>query len=82
MGLVSGIVVFIMIWWVALFCVLPFGMPREHEDHGPDGAPGAPPFVNIGRKMLVTTLISIVLWIVVYLIISSDLISFREMARE
>ncbi|MCB1782906.1 MAG: DUF1467 family protein [Alphaproteobacteria bacterium] len=82
MGYVSGIVVYVMIWWVVLFCVLPFGMPREFEEQGPNTAPGAPPFTNMKNKIIITSLLALVLWGVADLIISSDLISFREMANE
>lgn len=82
MNPVSGIVVFIMIWWVTIFCVLPIGQATQYEDDGDNKAPGAPKKVNIRQKMIWTTLISIILWVVVYFIITSDIIDFRRMALE
>jgi len=83
MSFVSGVVVYIMIWWVVLFCVLPFGVAREHE--GLDDthmAPGASHAPKVGKKMLVTTLISFVVWGIVYVVIDMEIINFREMAKE
>jgi predicted secreted protein len=77
MGPVSGIVVFIMIWWTVIFCVLPWGV--RHDENRPEGTPAsAPSNPRIGFKFLVTTGISAVIWLIVYIIVESDLISFRR----
>lgn len=81
MGVVSGIVVYLITWWTVLFATLPFGV-RGHEDR-PDGTVySAPENPNLKKKFLATTVISAILWICIYLIVTSDLISFREMARD
>ncbi len=80
MGWVSGIVVFLLVWWTILFAVLPFGV--RPDNGGPDTAmPGAPQNPRIGQKFLVTTIISAILWVLIYTLVESDLISFREMAK-
>jgi len=80
---VSAIVVFIMIWWTVIFCVLPFGVSTTHEEEGEDGeyiAPGAPKNINIKKKFMITTVISIIIWIAVYFFIESNIIDIREIA--
>ena len=60
MSLLSSAAIFVVIWWVVLFAVLPFGVRSQHEmndvtlgtDHG---APHQP---YILRKLLATTVIS------------------------
>ncbi len=77
MSWVTGIIVFLIMWWVVLFAVLPWGVQPEHdpeEGHMP-GAPKKPMMV---RKVIATTLVTAVLWLVAYWLISSDLISFRN----
>ncbi|MFA7275329.1 MAG: DUF1467 family protein [Pseudobdellovibrionaceae bacterium] len=81
MGIVSGIVVFIMIWWVTLFAVLPWGV-RPSEAPVPGEFGGAPEKPLLLKKVIATTLISVVLWCVVYGLIDANVISFHEMARE
>lgn len=73
MGLVTGIIVFLLIWWTALFAVLPFGHKRDED--------GTPVQHNMKKKLLWNTLITIVLWLVVFAAVESDIISFREMAQ-
>lgn len=73
MGWISGIVVYLLIWWTSLFAVLPFGLKRDET--------GKPENLRIGRKVLVTSLVSLVIWLIVYFLIRADIISFRDMAR-
>ena len=72
----SGVLVYVMIWWVVLFTVLPWGVkvPDEHEPGHATSAPAKPMLL---RKFLVTSVIAAVLWVLVYYLIESDLISFR-----
>lgn len=73
----TGIVLFTMIWWTVLFMVLPFGIRPVSDADDATGWRGAPEKPRIGRKLLVTTLISAVLWGVAFTIIQSDWLSFR-----
>ena len=78
---VTGIVVFVIIWWLVIFMVLPWGVRRtENPEAGHD--PGAPERPMLWRKVLATTLISAVLFAIVYTIVEFDLISLRELARQ
>lgn len=79
MGWVSGIVVFLLVWWTALFCILPWG---NRPDENPDiaNAKSAPANARIRQKFMVTTLVSALIWLMIYGLIQSGVISFREMA--
>ena len=80
MGIVSGIVVYICIWWVIIFCVLPIGVSRS--DVGPEeGLAGAPKDAKIKQKFIATTLISAMIWIAIYVMIDLQLFDFRSMAE-
>ena len=75
-GLTFGIAIYGMIWFVTLFTVLPFGVVTQDEagDVEP-GSPGsAPANVRIGRKLLITTLVSTVLFSIVYWLFTSDIL--------
>ena len=80
MNAVSAIVVFLMIWWTVIFCVLPLGQSTTQEDaeEGEYLAPGAPKSVNMKQKVILTTIISVILWGIVITVIESDVINFRE----
>lgn len=78
MGWVSGIAVYIVIWWLVIFMVLPWGVqPIEQSDVEKGHAASAPLRPRMLRKVAITTVISAVLWLIAYAIIQSDLISLR-----
>lgn len=76
MGWVSGVVVFVLLWWIVLFLVLPWGVARHRL---PDGTPDRP---RLPRAFAITTVLAGVLWIIVFEVISSGGISFHDMARD
>lgn len=79
MNPVSAIVIFIVIWWLTLFIVLPFGVRRtENPEAGHD--PGAPMRPMMWRKVAVTTAITVVLFAILYAIAEYDLISLQDLA--
>jgi len=74
----AAVVVFVLVWWTVLFCVLPIGVrPDTDGDETPGGWRGAPLAANLGRKLLMTTLAAAVIWVGIYLVIESDWLSFR-----
>ncbi len=80
MNLVSGLMIYAILWWMVLFMVLPFGVRTVREDGGEvvDGqAVSAPVKPRIVTKMLVTTLISAVIMATVVTVVEADLIDFR-----
>ena len=70
MNLFTGFMVFVIIWWLVLFCILPIGIrpPEAVEKGHADGAPANP---KIWLRFLVTTGITIVLWGVAFYVIES-----------
>jgi predicted secreted protein len=60
----SALAIYFVIWWVALFLTLPFGVRSQHEDGGgPAGTdPGAPTATLMRRKLIWTTIISAVIY--------------------
>jgi predicted secreted protein len=78
--LVTGIAVYIVVWWIVLFAVLPWGV-RQPDAPQPGHADGAPENPRLWLKAGVTTLIAAVIWAAIYFVVQSDWISFREMAK-
>jgi predicted secreted protein len=74
----TGLVLFVIIWWTALFAVLPIGtrpVARADASSGWRGAPGRPRML---MKIIITTIVSCLLWVGSYWLINSDYISFRH----
>ena len=76
----TGIMVYIIVWWMVLLMVLPLWIRRpEQVEKGHD--PGAPAEAMIAKKLLVTTLVAAAVFVVIFAIIEADLISFRQIVR-
>ena len=69
-------VVFVVVWWLVLFMVLPFGA-RPPDQVEPGMATSAPARPRIGRKFLITTLIALILTSLILWLINSGLIQLR-----
>ena len=58
---VTQFFIYLIIWWVALFVVLPFGVKRvEQPTAGHD--PGAPANPHLKMKVLATTIVAAIIW--------------------
>ena len=76
MDIVSSIVVYILLWWWVFLMVLPFGSAPP-EIPGKGHATSAPANPAIPKKIIVTTIISIILFIIIKLVIESEIFAFR-----
>ncbi len=81
MNWLSGSFTYLVIWWTVLFAVLPFGNAHPTRND-PGEMPGAPLVANMKRKFLITSLIAATVWLAVFAVVKSDLISFQDMVRD
>ena len=72
----SAAAVFIIVWWLVLFMVLPFGAVPP-DDVEPGTEPGAPARPRLAVKLAVTTLIALCLTALIVWVIQSGLIRLR-----
>jgi predicted secreted protein len=80
MSWATGLMVYIVLWWVVLFGVLPLGARRvENPGRGQDR--GAPERPDLLRKAIITSIVAAVLWIAFYFLHQADIFSFRKMVE-
>ena len=72
----TGVMVYIVIWWMVLLTVLPWGV-KVPDNPEPGHATSAPQNPMMWRKALITTLIAAVLWGLAFWLIESDLLTLR-----
>jgi predicted secreted protein len=80
MNPVSGLVLYVIFWCVVLFAVLPWGV-RPLEPSDPGYGTGAPANPRLVKKMIATTLITAAIWLIIYLIVQTEILSFRDWAN-
>ena len=81
MSITGSIIIYVMIWWIIFFSVLPIGIKSNKEVfketlQGSD--PGAPKNPKIARKFLITTLITSIFFIMIYYIVDLGFFNLRN----
>ena len=78
MNWATGVMVYVAIWWIVLFGVLPLGV-RRVDKPGPGEDHGAPERPELRRKAIITTVVAAVLWLGFYGLHRADIFSFRKL---
>lgn len=78
MGWFTGVVLYVLIWWVALFAVLPFGAHSQPQPDPYTGWRGAPDNPRLLMKVIATTIVAAVIWFGAWLLITSPYLSFHH----
>ena len=81
MGLTGSIIIYVMIWWIIFFSILPVGIQSNKEifKESIEGAdPGAPNNPKMAKKFLITTIITSILFIVIYYLVNNGFFNLRE----
>ena len=80
MSLVGEIVILVIIWMVIFFTVLPLNVKSQIENKeiskGTD--PGAPSNPYLLKKLLITSVISLIIFALINLLTYFELINFRQ----
>jgi predicted secreted protein len=83
MDIEESIAVYLTIWWVTLFAILPLGV-RSHAEEGipvPGGGdPASPVNPNLKRKFITTTWVSAIVFAVLWLVLHFHLISLPSVS--
>jgi len=74
----SALVVWLIIWWLVLFIILPIGIRGQAEegDIVEGSEPGAPHTLDIKKKFKQTTIIASILWVLTCALILSGWVSW------
>ena len=81
MGIIYSLVLYFLIWWMVIFCTLPFGnKPPEKVTIGHAGS--APERHNLKKKAIITTVIAFFLWLGINPLVHWGLNRLREDAKQ
>ncbi len=74
---IFGVAIYGIIWFLTLFMVLPWGVVSQ-EEHGeimPGSSESAPAQPRIVKKLMITTAMSAVFYLIVYWLLSSGVMA-------
>jgi predicted secreted protein len=73
----TGIMAYVIIWWMVLFAILPWGnRPPENPEEGHATSAPAKPWLLV--KFGVTTIVATMVFLAFFWLIESDLIALRN----
>ena len=84
MNTTTVIAIYFLIWWLTLFAVLPFGVKSQRETEAeiePGTDPGAPAVHVVWRKFLWTTLVASIIFGILYVCYTNDLLPIEFLKR-
>lgn len=81
MSILTAMFIYLLVWWVVIFTILPLGVER-HEDTGKGYDAGAPKFANLKKKLQLTTLISAVIVAAMWVLVELGVIRWTEWFTE
>jgi predicted secreted protein len=77
MSLFTGIIIYFLVWWVTIFTVLNIGH-RTADNPETGHAASAPVQFNLGKKILLNSVIAGVVWLIIWVVITYGGFSFTE----
>ncbi len=78
MSISLAIAIYFICWWVVLFAILPLRIGPQLPEGTRDPiaeASGAPSAPHLGRKFLITTIVSTVVFAAIYVLIAFHLVT-------
>lgn len=80
MNLFLGLAIYVIVWWLVFFTMLPLGAQSPHEageETVPGAERGAPKVHNLQRKALLAAAIAAIVWLGIAWAVSVDLWNMR-----
>ena len=77
MTFLTAVFIYLLVWWVVIFAVLPLGVER-HDDAGKGYDAGAPNNAQIKKKLIMTTVISFVIVLAMYILVELGVIQWTQ----
>ncbi len=74
----TAVVLYVLIWWIVLFAMLPIGARPDSDADATSGWRGAPTQPFLWRKVVATTVVAAILLAIANVVISGPWMSFRS----
>ncbi len=79
MSITGSIVIFVILWWIIFFSLLPIDVNREKKSIIKGSDAGAPENPKIVKKFIYSTLITSIIFIIIYILVKYELLNIRNL---
>ena len=78
MSITGSIVIFVIIWWIVFFSILPIDVIRNKKTQIEGEDPGSPENPKIIKKFIYTTIISSIVFLIIDYLVQYNYLNLRN----
>ena len=79
MSLTGSLIIYVLIWWIVFFALLPIDVNREKKQNIIGIDAGAPENPKIIKKFVYSTLITSIIFIFIFLLVKYEYLNIRNL---
>ena len=78
MSITGSLIVFVLIWWIIFFSLLPIDVDRKQKEMVEGVDKGSPENTKIIKKIIYTTVITLIIFIGIFMLVKYDYLNLRR----
>ena len=78
MSITGSLIIFVLIWWIIFFSLLPIDVDRKHKEMVEGADKGSPENPKIIKKIVYTTIITLIIFIGIFMLVRYDYLNLRR----
>ena len=78
MSITGSLIIFVLIWWIIFFSLLPIDVDRKHKQIVEGIDKGSPENPRIIKKLIYTTIITSIIFIGIFMLVKYDYLNLRR----
>ena len=78
MSITGSLIIFVLIWWIIFFSLLPIDVDRKHKEMVEGADKGSPEDPKIIKKIIYTTIITSIIFIGIFMLVKYDYLNLRR----
>ena len=79
MSLTGSLIIYVLIWWIVFFALLPIDVNREKKQNIIGIDSGAPENPKIIKKFVYSTLITSIIFIIIFFLVKYEYLNIRNL---
>ena len=79
MSITGSLIIFVLIWWIIFFSLLPIDVDRIHKETVEGVDKGSPENPRIIKKLIYTTILSSIIFIGILMLVKYDYFNLRKL---
>tara|TARA_B100000609_G_scaffold92483_1_gene73856 strand:+ start:355 stop:600 length:246 start_codon:yes stop_codon:yes gene_type:complete len=79
LSLTGSLIIYVLIWWIVFFALLPIDVNREKKQNIKGIDAGAPENPKIIKKFVYSTLITSIIFIIIFLLVKYEYLNIRNL---